>query len=273
MWNAIKFILVYLGLQLAVAIAMGIVAAVSPLDMTAVLIPSLIISCFLFIIYFVRKKGFRFIKQSFVIHPWRILLFCVPVFLFYLLPEMKINEMLDAPDVLGMDFWENAFSPVGLMAVGVLGPFAEELLFRGAVLPSLLNWDRISGKPWLAIVFSAALFCLAHLNPAQMPFAFMLGLLLGWLYYRTGSLLPGLVIHVINNSLICVVGILSLNEEDSGAETLADLFGSPALEYLAEGVSLLLLFVSIIALVKVVKEHYPDSPGCKTGISAPQTSD
>lgn len=69
MWNAIKFILVYLGLQLAVAIAMGIVAAVSPLDMTAVLIPSLIISCFLFIIFFVRKKGFGFIKQSFVIHP------------------------------------------------------------------------------------------------------------------------------------------------------------------------------------------------------------
>lgn len=270
MWNAIKFILVYLGLQLAVAIAMGIVAAVSPLDMTAVLIPSLIISCFLFIIYFVRKKGFGFIKQSFVIHPWRILLFCVPVFLFYLLLEMKINELLDAPDVLGMDFWENAFSPVGLMAVGVLGPFAEELLFRGAVLPSLLNWDRISGKPWLAIVFSAALFCLAHLNPAQMPFAFMLGLLLGWLYYRTGSLLPGLVIHVINNSLICVVGILSLNEEDSGAETLADLFGSPALEYLAEGVSTLLLFVSIIALVKVVKEYYPDSPGCKSGVSVPQ---
>jgi hypothetical protein len=183
---------------------------------------------------------------------------------------MKINELLEAPDVLGMDFWENAFSPVGLMAVGVLGPFAEELLFRGAVLPSLLNWDRISGKPWLAIILSAALFSLAHMNPAQLPFAFMLGLLLGWLYYRTGSLLPGLVIHVINNSLICVVGILSLNEEDSGAETLADLFGSPALEYLAEGVSLLLLFVSIIALVKAVKEYYPDSPGCKSGVSAPQ---
>lgn len=52
--------------------------------------------------------------------------------------------------------------------------------------------------------------------------------------------------------------------------TLADLFGSPALEYLAEGVSTLLLFVSIIALVKVVKEYYPDSPGCKSGVSVPQ---
>ncbi len=57
MWNAIKFILVYLGLQLVVAIAMGIVAAVSPLDMTAVLIPSLIISCFLFIIFLSGKRA------------------------------------------------------------------------------------------------------------------------------------------------------------------------------------------------------------------------
>ena len=260
MWNAIKYILVYFGLQLAVAIVMGIVAAVSPLDITAVLIPTLIISCLLFIIYFVWKKGLGFMKQSFVIHPWSILLFCVPVFLFYLLPEMKINELLDAPDVLGMDFWENAFSPVGLMAVGVIGPFAEELLFRGAVLPSLLKWDRISGKPWLAIVISAALFSLAHMNPAQMPFAFLLGLLFGWLYYRTGSLLPGLVIHVINNSLICVAGILSFKfeEDGSGVEALADLFGSPTMEYLSEGVSLLLLAISIIALIRVVKKYYPE---------------
>ena len=173
---------------------------------------------------------------------------------------MKINELLDAPDVLGMDFWENAFSPVGLMAVGVIGPFAEELLFRGAVLPSLLKWDRISGKPWLAIVISAALFSLAHMNPAQMPFAFLLGLLLGWLYYRTGSLLPGLVIHVINNSLICVAGILSFKfeEDGSGVEALADLFGSPTMEYLSEGVSLLLLAISIIALIRVVKKYYPE---------------
>lgn len=91
-----------------------------------------------------------------------------------------------------------------------------------------------------------------------MPTAFLFGLILGWLTYRTGSLLPGIVMHVFNNSVVFICALFMTEEE--GEETLADLFGSPVLEYLAIGVSLVLLILVIRALVRLVNRHYPVRP-------------
>jgi lipopolysaccharide export LptBFGC system permease protein LptF len=46
------------------------------------------------------------------------------------------------------------------------------------------------------------------MNPAQIPFATLLGMIFGWLYYRTGSMLPGIVGHILNNSLACINMVL-----------------------------------------------------------------
>ena len=51
------------------------------------------------------------------------------------------------------------------------------------------------------IVLSALLFALAHLNPAQLLHPFVVGLLLGWMYERTRSVLPGIVYHWANNTV------------------------------------------------------------------------
>ena len=56
-------------------------------------------------------------------------------------------------------------------------------------------------RPWTAIIVSSLIFGVVHMNPAQIPFAFLLGMMFGWLYYRTGSLLPGIIGHVLNNSV------------------------------------------------------------------------
>ena len=90
--------------------------------------------------------------------------------------------------------------PWGWIAVGVLVPIAEEMVFRGAILRTLLN---LCGHRWRwgAIVLSALLFGLAHGNMAQMLNATLMGCLLGWLYYRSGSIAPGIVFHIVNNSV------------------------------------------------------------------------
>lgn len=54
-----------------------------------------------------------------------------------------------------------------------------------------------------------------HGNPAQIPFAFLIGLLFGWLYYRTDSVIPGIVGHVINNTFGAVTMLTSTKEEMS----------------------------------------------------------
>jgi membrane protease YdiL (CAAX protease family) len=84
---------------------------------------------------------------------------------------------------------------VSLLALVVLAPLCEELFFRGWMLRGLLK--RYS--PAQSIGFTAILFALFHLNPWQAIVALPLGLLFGWLAWRTGSLLPGIVGHFIVN--------------------------------------------------------------------------
>ena len=101
----------------------------------------------------------------------------------------------------------------------MLAPLCEELVFRGAVLRALLRWTP---RHWVAIAISALFFALIHVNPAQMPHAFLAGLLLGWLYYRTDSVVPGIVLHWVNNSIAYVVYNLYPDPDMQ----LIDLFGT-----------------------------------------------
>ena len=85
----------------------------------------------------------------------------------------------------------------GPLALVVIAPLTEELIFRGLILRGLLA--RTS--PWRAIVISALLFGLVHLNPWQIPFAFVAGLVFGWVYFRTGSLTLCMAGHALHNSI------------------------------------------------------------------------
>lgn len=80
--------------------------------------------------------------------------------------------------------------------VCIIPPIVEEMLFRGAALQSLRRYGD-----GFAVVASAALFGLYHANFIQMVFAFLCGLAMGYAVIRTGSLLPSILIHFVNNSL------------------------------------------------------------------------
>ena len=67
-------------------------------------------------------------------------------------------------------------NPWGYLAVGLLAPLVEEIVFRGAILKSLLSAFR---SHWAAIVVSSLLFAFVHGNPAQMPHAFLVGIQIG----------------------------------------------------------------------------------------------
>ena len=86
----------------------------------------------------------------------------------------------------------------GIVFVTILGPVIEELIFRLAILGSLLRWTRIN--PWISIVISASLFTLAHWNPAQTPVALAMGIMLGIFYWRSGFWLC-LSVHIFNNAI------------------------------------------------------------------------
>ncbi len=82
-------------------------------------------------------------------------------------------------------------------AAVLAAPFCEEFLFRGVVQQGLAAG---TGRPVEAIVLSALVFALFHLNPVSFLALLELGLFFGFLYQKTGSLLPGMVAHATQNA-------------------------------------------------------------------------
>lgn len=85
-----------------------------------------------------------------------------------------------------------------ILMVCVLAPLVEEMLFRGLILRGFLaQYPR-----WPAIVVSSLLFGASHLNLYQFVLASLSGIVLGWLYERTRSLIPCIALHAIYNTAI-----------------------------------------------------------------------
>lgn len=90
-----------------------------------------------------------------------------------------------------------------ILALAVAPGCAEELAFRGALLGALRKVAGAGG----AVVISAVLFGLIHLQPAgyRVPFALLLGLALGVLRLRTGSVVPGMIAHGVLNTTTLLI--------------------------------------------------------------------
>ena len=128
-----------------------------------------------------------------------LLVFLVGLFQF--IPMTALENFMDLPDQLEQDFVNLAHNPIGILTLCIIAPIAEEYLFRGLMMRKMLKWNI---SPWYAIIASSILFGLIHLNPAQIPGAIILGIVMAWMCYRTKSLIPGIIIHIINNTL-CLI--------------------------------------------------------------------
>jgi membrane protease YdiL (CAAX protease family) len=89
---------------------------------------------------------------------------------------------------------------LAIISVGIIPAFTEELLFRGLILDGL----KINYSKRKAIVISALLFGLIHLNPWQFYSGFTFGLISAWICIETNSILLSIYIHFFNNALYTV---------------------------------------------------------------------
>ena len=133
--------------------------------------------------------------------------------------------------------------------VTFVGPLAEELFFRGMILPRMTRFGQK-----IALVFSALLFALYHVNLYQFFYAWGLGLLLGALYLKTGSIRMGYVLHAAINLLGGVLPPLLLN---LSLEAVA-VFGLIMLVLSGFGVMFLLRFKRVTVFPPAPKELPPD---------------
>ena len=98
----------------------------------------------------------------------------------------------------------------GILAIAVIGPVLEELLFG---------------------VF--------HINPAQILPAFLIGIMFAWTYYKTASLIPCILMHILNNSLS-----VFLSTKYPEAENMSDLMNTSSY--------LIAIFVAVLILAGVI---------------------
>lgn len=157
------------------------------------------------------------------------------------------NELADLPNNMEAAFDMMMHHPLGIVAIVIMAPIVEELLFRGAIQGHLLRqWKHPAG----AIVLSSLIFGLVHGNWVQAPFAFVTGLALGWMYYRTGSLLPGMLMHFVNNG----TAVLSFLLADDPNSTMISTFGPAGAALMATGGFVLTILCVLLIQKKLVPQ-------------------
>lgn len=134
-------------------------------------------------------------------------------------------------------------APEGLVAriiflfrITVLAAFFEEFAYRGVILSKLRRFGD-----GFAILISAIFFGVMHGNLVQAPFAFVLGLVLGYFYVLTGSIWVGVAIHFLNN---LIPGLLMIFTTNLGDEQIA------LINSLIFSILLLLSLVSLFIFLK-----------------------
>ncbi len=132
---------------------------------------------------------------------------------------LGINENDDLAQELGADESTAALVAVSLL-VCVAAPIAEELFFRGFCFTALRRWIGVAG----GAVATGVIFGLIHAGSADAVFLVPLavfGAVLCLLYVRTGSLVPCIVLHALNNSLA-----LGVSQGWAAAEVIALMGGA-----------------------------------------------
>ena len=246
MKNALIYTIVFAAIQVVVSMLvqgvwMLVMDKESAMNATGMIITMAVFSVLTMVVFLWAK--WSVVSRHWVrTRPWFVLFWCVLAALGALIPSVWIQEhMPELPNIVEGEFDMIMKDRWGYLVVGLLAPLAEEMVFRGAVLRSLLRWKE---NPWIGIVISAVLFAVIHMNPAQMPHAFLIGLLLGWMYYRTDSIVPGVVYHWVNNTVAYVMYNLYPNPD----LTLVELFGTEQKVLMALGCSLLIFLPSLFQL-------------------------
>jgi membrane protease YdiL (CAAX protease family) len=136
---------------------------------------------------------------------------------------MPLTSLVPMPD-----FFRNLFiemsshtGPLSFVAIVLAAPVMEEILFRGIILEGFLK--RYS--PAKSIIVSSLLFGALHLNPWQFITGAILGSLAGWIYYRTGSLMMTIIIHVSNNLFVFLAIKLTTNYADVIDQSMIEYYG------------------------------------------------
>ena len=180
MKNALIYTVIFAAIQVVVSFSVqGVYMLIdgpgAKMDATGLIITMAVFSVVVMALFLLTK--WAEVSRHWVrTRPWAVLFWCVLAALGVIIPSTWLQEQMpELPNMMEAEFGMIMKERLGYFVVGLLAPLAEELVFRGAILRALLRWHK------------------------------KVGLLLGWMYYRTDSIVPGVVFHWVNNSVAYVL--------------------------------------------------------------------
>lgn len=123
-----------------------------------------------------------------------------------------------------------------MLLIGATPAFCEELLFRGYIQTRLVG----AAGPAVGILIASLLFAAFHVDPVHVIAVFPLGLFLGWVAWRSGSLVPAMLGHFVNNAISVAAVVLA-------PENQTDVLSLPTV-----AISLLILGSGIVGMTAVL---------------------
>lgn len=127
-----------------------------------------------------------------------------------LLPAAWMEDYIQAASTL------DAAGLIPFLAIALAAPLAEEVVFRGLIQSRLAR--ALPG--WAAVLLSSLAFGLCHGQVVWMGYAFVLGMVLGIMAWRTGSILPSILTHILFNTISQVLSLPQF-EQANGLVILA----------------------------------------------------
>ena len=232
----------------------GVVSSFTPGETTITTTSlAMVLSGIAMLWHLIHFKYVKFNLNSFKEIPFKTIGLSIPFIVAGMVFINLCSEFIGLPDMMQDTFQAMSRNLFGIISITIMAALVEELLFRGAIQGYL---HRKGMKPLHAIFIASAIFGIIHMNPVQIPFAFAIGMIFGWLYYRTGSLVPGIVGHFLNNSIACIQMAMMTKEE----------LDTTTIEWLGEGPTYALFalsFAGLIGMFLYLKKRLPEAPDYK----------
>ena len=238
-----------IGILILVTIAVAIPVEFFKIQLSPKLQPALngltyVLSMFILLAFGIKMR--KSIKFSWNKVSIPILLLTIPMILSLGIIIEPIINVIPMPDLI-KEYFNSVLTKdiYTFLMISLAAPLLEELVFRGVVLQGFLK--RYS--PAKAIIWSAVIFGVAHLNPWQFLAAFPMGLVIGWIYWKTNSLIPGIFIHFINNAS----SFLMLLMTDDNFMTTHQIMGDGKAYYVFYGMCIPIFIGSLFLIQQKLK--------------------
>ncbi|MFC1537704.1 lysostaphin resistance A-like protein [Gemmatimonadota bacterium] len=263
--QAIWLLILFAGFQAVLQVIVEGLNIPSKGHLSSGAVISLIAAGLIIKMYF-KKTNAKF-KDVFPLSPIKISLL-LPMTLIILGANILLSELdnltrslLPAPEWLMANFHNlttgqtSVWGSLALLVVSA--PLTEEFLFRGLILSGFLG--NYSVKK--AVLASAVLFALIHLNPWQFLGGFIVGVLFAWWFIKTGSLLPCLFGHALINAMPMIVYKVLQLEIPGYSSGVSELLFQPLW---FDSLGILLAGVGIWLLIRMFRRV---ETGCTAGLN------